>query len=296
VAETPTKKPRNWQSPGQQEDEKWQQTLSKMFKVGGEKPGASGGRSGPLSSEAEDAARAEANVTRATSAGRAAQTPQETLKRSAPLAVGALVLVVGVVILLRALFGGGEQPAKQGEPAHEVNPAGRSALPAPGEARETGVIFEAPVEKDGDYYLKVGEISWKGKLEEAEGGQVLTLEGTTAAQFRTIEVPDGKITTGIFGRAEPGKPILYANFLRTNTSGEEITQGTYQVTNAGEVLVSGDYRDQRSGDTVTRVYVEDDNPQTDPGVDRTYSVKFVAPPEVPIPALVGWEQPEVAQG
>lgn len=295
MSDTTTKKSRGWQSPGRQEDEKWQQTLSRMFNVGSQSSGTSAGRGGPLSEESEAEARAEANVSRTATAGQVAQNPKELFKRYGLLAAGGIVLLVGLVIFARAILGGAEETPPQTR-RDSGESGSQAALPAPGEARETGVVFEAPVEKDGDYYLKVGEISWKGKLEDAEGGQILTLEGTTAAQFKTIEVPDGTITTGVFGRAEPGKPILYATFQRTNAGEEEITQGTYQVMNGGEVLVSGDYRDRRSGDTVTRVYVEDDLPQTDPGVDRTYSVEFVAPPEVPIPALVGWEQPEVAKG
>src|SRR5215207_4613200 len=124
--------------------------------------------------------------------------------------------VAGVVIAVVLLFAASKVvPALFGD--DEAVPAPQAARQAPQtgpqgplEVRDTGIGIAEPVEKDGAYYLRSGEIAWKGKLENTDTGQVLTLEGPTAAQFkRAITLPGGSITTGVFGRAEPGKPILH---------------------------------------------------------------------------------------
>jgi hypothetical protein len=138
-------------------------------------------------------------------------------------------------------------------------------------------------------------VAWKGKLEKTDAGEVLTLEGPTAAQFRrAITLPDVSVTTGVIGRAEPGGPILHATFQRTDAGGEELTQGTYTVVDGDKILVEGHYADRRDGDAVTRTYTEDGNPAADPGTDRRYAVRFEAPAGVSIPILVGWRPPEPA--
>jgi hypothetical protein len=138
-------------------------------------------------------------------------------------------------------------------------------------------------------------VAWKGKLEKTDTGEVLTLEGPTAAQFRrAISLPDGSITTGVIGRAEPEGTVLHATFQRTDAGAQELTQGTYTVVDGDTVLVEGHYADRRGGSSVTRTYTEDESPTSDPGIDRRYAVRFEAPAGVPIPILVGWRPPEPA--
>jgi len=203
-------------------------------------------------------------------------------------AVGGLVLAVVAVLVAVLLLRGGEETLAPSAPQGLK----RAAEPVV-EARDTGIAFEEPVRRDDSYYLRAGSVAWKGKLEKTDAGEVLTLEGPTAAQFRrAISLPGGSITTGVIGRAEPEGPVLHATFQRTDAGAEELTQGTYSVVDGDAVLVEGHYDDRRDGNTVTRTYTEDENPAADPGTDRRYAVRFEAPAGVPIPILVGWRAPE----
>jgi hypothetical protein len=206
----------------------------------------------------------------------------------------AVVLLFAASKVVPALFGGGDEAATAPQAARqapqETGPQGSLAV------RDTGIGIAEPVEKDGAYYLRSGEIAWKGKLENTDTGEVLTLEGPTAAQFkRAITLPGGSITTGVFGRAEPGKPILHATFHRVSVGEQEYTTGTYVAVDEGRVLVKGSYSDERHGDAVVRTYTEH---APGLGEEERYAVRFEAPPGVPIPALVGWQAPapEGAEG
>lgn len=223
-------------------------------------------------------------------------------------AAGAAVLFVLVVALkLLGAVGGGEAGRSGQNPPDGTGQAGGGQaleLAAPLSVRDTGIVFEAPAEEDSTsaeedstYYLKAGEIAWKGELENTGTGEMLTLEGPTAAQFkRAVALPQGSIMTGVFGRAEPEKPIVHATFQRVDLGGDEQTSGTYYAVDGGRVLVKGSYFDQRDGEAITRTYVEDADPATHPGLDARYAVRFEAPPDTPIPALVGWRPPEEAEG
>lgn len=204
----------------------------------------------------------------------------------------AAVLVFAVATsLVAALLLRGEEEARAPSAPQRAQRASEPVV----EARDTGIAFEEPVRRGGDYYLRAGSVAWKGKLEKTDTGEVLTLEGPTAAQFRrAIALPEGSITTGVIGRAEPEGPVLHATFQRTDAGAEEFTQGTYSVVDGDAVLVEGHYTDRRDGGSVTRTYSEDESPATDPGVDRRYAVRFEAPAGVPIPILVGWRAPEPA--
>lgn len=208
----------------------------------------------------------------------------ELLKESWVYVLVAIAAAVLLVFLLSRIFGGGA------EPESAATAGGASAERQEQGPRDTGVAIEEPTEDDGTYYLKAGDIAWKGELEETENGEELTLEGATAAQFkRAVTLPkDGSIMTGVFGRAEPDQPIVHATFQRTTIGEEERTHGTYQAIDGGRVVVQGDYEDEREGETVTRTYAERDFVT---GEERTYAVTFKAPKAVPIPALIGWEPP-----
>lgn len=216
-------------------------------------------------------------------------------------AAGAAVLFVLVIALklLGAVSGGEAGTSGQNPPEGSGQAGGGQALElaAPLSVRDTGIVFEAPAEEDGVYYLKAGEIAWKGELENTGTGEMLTLEGPTAAQFkRAVALPQGSIMTGVFGRAEPEKPIVHATFQRVALGEDEQTSGTYYAVDGGTVLVKGSYFDQRDGGAITRTYVEDADPVTSPGIDARYAVRFEAPPDAPIPALVGWRPPEEVEG
>lgn len=209
-----------------------------------------------------------------------------------PLAAVAVTVLV-VVMATRML--GGDAPAPQQtsqspEARQEVSQGPGSGLAEPsGEIQDTGVTLAEPLMEDDSYYLRSGEISWKGKVEQSETGEELTLEGPTAAQFkRAVALPHGEIMTGVFGRAQPDQPIVHGTFHRVTLGEDETTSGTYKAVADQQVLADGNYTDERDGDTVVRTYRET-LPQT--GEQKAYRVSFEAPAGVPIPTLIGWEPP-----
>lgn len=214
--------------------------------------------------------------------------------------VGLVALFLAAVVLAGNVFGGSENAPD----ASGAGPAPRQAdgsgtqggsptTPFGAEGltvRDTGVVFRQPVVKaDGTYYEGAGEIAWKGEKEATDTGTEYTLEGPTAAQFKTsVALPNGSITTGVFGRAAPGKPMFHATFHRTTMGQEEVTTGTYYALDGSRVIVEGTYADTRDGDTVTRTYSE-----AAPGSEsfNRYAVSFEAPAGALIPVLVGWKPP-----
>lgn len=203
-------------------------------------------------------------------------------------AVAAVLLLIFVLLTRGGGGGASDEPA---EPSSS-NPKPEAAASEPaGPVKATGIGFAEPVTKDGGYYLRSGEISWKGKIKNTDTGQELTLEGPSAAQFkRAVALPHGEIMTGVFGRAQPDQPIVHGTFHRVSLGDEERTTGTYFAVRDETVLVEGTYIDERDGDTIVRTY-HDDYPEGQE--DRNYRVSFEAPTDVPIPTLVGWEPPAV---
>lgn len=214
--------------------------------------------------------------------------------------VGLVALFLAAVVLAGNVFGGPEnaQDASGAGPAPQQadgsgTQGGSLATPFGAEGltvRDTGVVFRQPVVKaDGTYYEGAGEIAWKGKKEATDTGTQYTLEGPTAAQFKTsVALPNGSITTGVFGRAAPGKPMFHATFHRTTMGEEEVTSGTYYALDGSRVIVEGTYSDTRDGSHVTRTYSE-----AAPGSEsfNRYAVAFEAPAGALIPVLVGWKPP-----
>lgn len=201
--------------------------------------------------------------------------------------IGAILALVVAFVISTMLLGG--SPTENTDPDAGKNKQTASNDPPALAPRDTNIAIEEPVERDGDYFLRIGEIAWKGDLKDTDTGQELTLTGPTSAQFkRAVTLPSGAITTGVFGRAETGQPIIHATFHRTEASGEEMTSGTYYALDDDTVLVQGSYEDTREGDTVTRVYSEKAPGETE---FENYSVTFDSPLGAPIPALVGWEAP-----
>lgn len=203
--------------------------------------------------------------------------------------VGAAAAIVVVMLVVGRLAGGGEQaPQRQADPSDDAAPTQQSAEPL--QPAETGVVFEEPEQKDDAYYLKAGDIAWKGELETTDTGQQLTLEGPWAAQFKeSVAFAQGSITTGVFGRAESGQPVVHGTYHRTVVGDEEVANGTYSAVDDGRILVEGTYSDERDGDTVVRTYRE--WAPTSPENVTTYAASFEAPPRVPVPALIGWKPP-----
>ena len=203
---------------------------------------------------------------------------------------GGAVLILVIVMSTRMLGGPAEAPPAEAPPSNEAAQQEQAGTPEPaGEVQDTGVEFAEPVTENGAYYLRSGEISWKGKVEQSETGEELTLEGPTAAQFkRAVALPHGQIMTGVFGRAQPDQPIVHGTFHRVTLGDRETTTGTYKAVDDQQVLADGYYTDERDGDTVVRTYQET-LPQTDE--KRSYRVSFEAPAGVPIPTLIGWVPP-----
>lgn len=214
--------------------------------------------------------------------------------------VAAIAVVLFVVILAVKMIGGGasSDQSTAGEAANETPPPanGEQALESAPESAasttDTGVAFEAPTEQGGDYYIKAGELAWKGKKEATDQGEKITVEGATAAQFtRAVALPGGSITTGVIGRAEPEGQTLHATYQRVDLGENQKTSGTYYTVAEGLITSRGDYEDERSGETVTRTYDETRYAQGSRPENVTYQVTFDAPPETPIPVLVGHVDP-----
>ena len=213
------------------------------------------------------------------------------------------LLVLGLIAYLFFGRGGGEEQsstqdagqAPQGGQQQEEQQQGEpSAAGAPLPAvKDTGIVIEKPQEQDDSYFLEAGEIAWRGDHEKTEDGEVLKLKGATTAEFRRVpldemEIADGSLMTGTFGRAEPGKPWLHGMFDRTIVGGTETTEGTYKLGKDDKIILVGNYSDEREGGKVVRTYSErpPGTPLNEANVQR---VSFEAPVGVPLPALVGRE-------
>lgn len=202
----------------------------------------------------------------------------------------AAVALLAVIVAGKTFGGGGEAeapPAPAGSQTETRNVTPGTAAPL--RVTDTGVVFGEPVIRGDTYYLRAGQIAWKGRTQKTDTGTEVTLEGPTAAQFKeAVSIPGGSITTGVFGRAEPGKPILHATFHMTEVDGREYASGTYYAVGSGSVVVEGTYEDSRDGQKVTRVYTEHAPGSTD---FERYAVTFEAPEGAYIPVLVGWKPP-----
>lgn len=211
------------------------------------------------------------------------------------LVLGALAVLVVLFVVAGRVFGGGDPPAapessKQQAPGVEMAQGTQKGEAGAGEAENTGITVEPGTRsEDGMVTLAAGDLAWKGKVEETDEGEDLTLEGPTAAQFkRGFELPNGSVTSGVFAVAQPGKPVVHATFHRAEQGEEEeVTTGTYYAMDENVVLSQGTYVDDRNGDTVTRTYTE----QPGETEESVYRVTFTAPKDAPIPFLPGWKAP-----
>jgi hypothetical protein len=215
---------------------------------------------------------------------------------SIALAAAALFVLFLIFLGYKLLFGGGGK-----NDADAGSPGSSQALSVDGiEAKETNLVFEKPVEgEDGSYSIRLGEYAWEGMKELKGDVEEVVLEGRTAANFTTaVRLTHGEITTGVFGRAEPDKPMWHATFQRTTTNGEESTNGTYQAVDEGQVILEGAYFDRvvednpgDEKDVIVRTYVEGD-PRKE-GEDLTrYARTYRAPEGTLVPWMPGWEEPD----
>lgn len=235
---------------------------------------------------------------RGSSSGNAIETVMEYGKEYWYYALALVAVVILVVVMAGKFMGGAsEAPTAEQTPSSDsknqasADPSNGLRKPA-GEVKDTGVEFAKPVVENGTYYLRSGEISWKGKAKATDSGEELTLEGPTAAQFkRSVALPHGEIMTGVFGRAQPDQPIVHGTFHRVTLGDKETTSGTYKAVDGNQILADGYYTDERDGDTIIRTYREV-MPAT--GDQNSYRVSFIAPLDIPIPTLIGWEPPAVS--
>lgn len=301
-----------WTSPEREEDLKYQEKMKEYFSprsggsaAGSSRNGAGGRMRGPLKDDTAVIDPAEPDGPQDTPAGGYARGSGESergfrgeavqdtgkldLRRILLFALGALVVVLFLIFVVWFLFlrGGGE--AGQEQP--QKTPA---AAPAASEPIETNLTFEVQ-EGEGDAYaIRMGEYEWEGTRGMNGDVNEVVLEGRTAAHFTTaVQLSDGEITTGVFGRAEPDRPLWHATYQRTTTDGQRATTGTYQAIEKKRVVLEGAYTDRtvddRPGDepdVIVREYVEGDPRKGEEEMER-FSAKFEAEEGAEIPWLPG---------
>lgn len=230
-------------------------------------------------------------------AGVAGLSENQTKIVLAGVVAGLLVLAAMILFSfnpITAIAGG--SGAQESEPSGEsANPdaAGSGAEGAAGSQAEgssvalpaaqiplhdSGITFDPPVNEDDTYLLAAGDVSWGGEITTGEDGETLTLEGPTAAQIkRSLTFKDGSISTGVFGRTAPDKPMQHATSHRLMLTGQEKTSGTFFEVDGTKLVSMGAYFDYRDGDQVTRTYVEMDPESPDGGVKDVYATTFDSP-------------------
>lgn len=283
-----------WTSPEKQADEAYQRKMKDFFAPGG-------GARGPLKDDTAIIPSVGANGARPGAQTGHAAPPASAVpgpRRPGPgrlLLVGVLVAVLFVVFLAWLVFGRGGGEAPEAERA----PAAGAAAPA---IEDTGMAFELEDPEGNAYAIRLGEYEWEGT--QAMNGDVeeVVLEGRTAAHFTTaVRLADGEIQTGVFGRAEPGKPMWHATFQRTTTGGQQTTTGTYTVVEDERVILEGAYTDrivednpEGEPDRIVREYVEGDPAAGGEDVER-FRVSFDAEEGIEIPWLPGHPVAEAAE-
>ena len=211
------------------------------------------------------------------------------------IGIVAALVVLAIMILfgfnpISAIAGGSDEPAQPETATQNPEPSGSGAAGSEAEGssvslpaaqiplHDSGVTFKPPVEEDDTYLLAAGDVSWGGEITTGENGETLTLEGPTAAQIkRSLTFKDGSISTGVFGRTAPEKPLQHATSHRLMLTGDEKTSGTFFEVDGTELVSMGAYFDYRDGDEITRTYVEMDPESADGGVKDVYATTFDSP-------------------
>ena len=170
---------------------------------------------------------------------------------------------------------------------------------------------EANGDGDGD-----GNGAGDSDAAAVSGFDTLLLEGQTYADFSGgFGLPEAELRDGEFAWAVPGGLVVRAEYdsATEGTTGDDESDdskkdgaqaepprqeadGSFKVLEeaSGELLLSGTYSDVRrpGSDKVVRTYIE-----REPGAQQwqTYRRGFEAPPDTPIPLLVGWEEPPLKE-
>ncbi len=302
----------DWSNPTRRRDEHYEAKMQELFAPEQEKP-KTNGASHPLKDDTTivlpKAVRpgspgpgASATDPPAGSPGGGAEPAPEGSRWRQILPVVFIGLAALVVLLIgyRFIFGGGggadEAAEGQGKDPGAAQPISLGGL----QAKETNLVFDKPIEGAGDAYsIGLGEYEWEWTKKLNGDVEEVVVEGRTAANFTTaVRLTHGEITTGVFGRAEPDKPMWHATFQRTTTNGEESTNGTYQAVDEGQVILEGAYFDRvvednpdDEPDVIVRTYVEGD-PRKE-GEDLTrYARTYRAPEGTLVPWMPGWEEPD----
>lgn len=299
-----------WASPERQEDLKYQERMKEFFSpsstVGASRNGAGGGPlRHPLTEDTAVLDPVEHGRGHETPAGGYARegepggehgfrgesvqdTGKPDLRRVLLFALGALAVIVFFLLVAWLLFGrGGGEPGQE----QQETPA---AAPAASEPIETNLTFKVQSGEGEAYAIRMGEYEWEGTKGMNGDVEEVVLEGRTAAHFTTaVQLADGEITTGVFGRAEPNRPLWHATYQRTRTDGQRATTGTYQAIEEKRVVLEGAYTDRivednpgDEPDVIVREYVEGDPREGEEEMKR-FSAEFSAEKGAEVPWLPG---------
>lgn len=209
---------------------------------------------------------------------------------------------------------GSEASRKTSEAAGEKGEAAKSAPPDAGEAEDTGITVKASeVDSEGSVSVEIeggkgwtGKGTWTGAYEKEDDGEAVDLKGPTFGRYQSgFDTPSGSITFGNFGTVTDDNLVVHGSYHRRTPDeggGKEIAEGTYYAEyedGDGEVekneglLSWGSYTDVRGvGEKeIVRTYTDHDG-KTNEVLER-YSKRFEAQPGVPVPTLVGWNEPSV---
>jgi hypothetical protein len=234
-----------------------------------------------------------------------------------PITVPLVLLCVGIFVFATIFTGGGQSGEEiassksgsgggKGEPAEKAG-GGAKSIPL----YESGLTFDYS-QKDGKATLNAGDLTWEGEV--TEGGEdspkeTVTLAGPTAAKInRGYEMDGGsdepgKVETMTYAVEAEDAPDIHATYQRfsghTSNGPVDAPNGSYSVTaDSGDLIAEGNYSDRRTGEgedgnEVIRTYTETVPGEGEP---EQFRVRYEAPEGTPIPALVGWQEPEFRNG
>nr|MDQ3318221.1 hypothetical protein [Actinomycetota bacterium] len=224
-------------------------------------------------------------------AGRTNAAPKNLAGRVRASAEPAALVLVALLMLALVFYflflrgGGEERTAAEGPSSSgEIGQAAGDPF-AGGPVRDTGVLFGALQESDGEAKLDGAGLDWSGTVtkKEGEAGETITLEGPTAAQVeRGFDLGTSSVETGVYAVAQEGGEVLHVTthtFLPEEEGADvqELSLGTVYSLEEGELGGYAYYLDERQNGSneVTRTYVR-------PGAE-SYSVSYEAEPGTFVP-------------
>lgn len=232
-----------------------------------------------------------------------------------PIAVPLVLVCIGIFVFATIFTNGqtneeiasseGGSGEGKGKPSQDAgNGTGQVPL------YESGLVFDY-TQKDGKATLKAGDLTWEGEV--TEGGEdspkeAVTLAGPTAAKInRGYEMDGGsdepgQVETMTYAVEAEDAPDIHATYQRfsghTSKGPVEAPNGSYSVTaDSGDLIAEGNYSDRRTGggaagedgNEVIRTYTENVPGEGEP---QQFRARYEAPEGAPVPALVGWQEPE----